>query len=77
MNVSTDLGSHWTYDIPFLDDTRSNYDSWKFRISMVLRLRGLMGIVQEVEKCLPEIAMDSKDQNAVTAIYNKWQTQNH
>jgi len=77
MNVSTDPGSHWIYNIPFLDDTRSNYDNWKFRMSTVLRLRGLMEIVLGVEKCLPEITTDSKDQDTVTVIYDKWQTQNY
>jgi len=77
MNASTDPGSHRTYDIPFLEDTGSNYDDWKFRISTVLRLRGLMEIVLGVEKCPPEMATDSKDQDTVTVLYDKWQTRNH
>ena len=44
---------------------------------MVLRLRGLMEIVLGVEKCPLEIATDSKDQDTVTVLYDKWQTQNH
>jgi len=72
MNASTDLGSHQTYNISFLDNTSLNYDDWKFRISTVLRLRGLMGIVLGVKKCLPEMAINTKDQDAVTVIYDKW-----
>ena len=53
MSGNPDPGSHRAYDIPFLDDTGSNYDDWKFRISTVLRLRGLMGIVKGEEKCPP------------------------
>ena len=77
MSGNPDPGSHRAYDIPFLDDTGSNYDDWKFRISTVLRLRGLMGIVKGEEKCPPQEAENPKDQDAVTATYEKWQTCNH
>ena len=76
MNANLDLRSHWAYNIPCLDDTGSNYDDWKFRVSTVLRLRGLMNIVKGIEKCPPEPARDSKDQDALIA-FEKWESWNH
>jgi len=76
MNANLDLRSHWAYDIPCLDDTRSNYDDWKFRVSIPLRLRGLMNIVKGVKKCLPEPIRDSKDQDTLIA-FEKWESWNH
>jgi len=77
MNTTQDIGHGRIYDIPALDDIGSNYDDWKYRISTVLKLRGLFGIVKGTEKCPPEAATDPKDQVTVTAAYNRWQTRNH
>src|SRR5215471_4410374 len=33
------------YDVPFLDDNGSNYQSWKFRTQTVLEIRGLWPVV--------------------------------
>ena len=77
MNTTQDTGHGRAYDIPALDDIGSNYDDWKFRISTVLKLRGLFGIVKGTEKCPPEVATDPKDQVTVTATYDRWQTRNH
>ena len=71
MNTTQDTGHGRAYDIPALDDIRSNYDDWKFRISTVLKLRGLFGIVKGTEKCPPEVATDPKDQVTVTAAYDR------
>ena len=76
MNANLDPRSHRAYDIPCLDDTGLNYDDWKFRVSTVLRLRGLMNIVKGIEKCPLEPARDSKDQDALIA-FEKWESRNH
>jgi len=60
-----------------LDDIGSNYNDWKYRISTVLKLRGLFGIEKRTEKCLLEVAKNPKDQVTITAAYNRWQTRNH
>jgi len=75
MNNPGSESSH--YNIPLLDNNRSNYDDWKFRISALLKIKGLMEIVRETEKCLPKKATDPKDQVVVTAAFNKWHTQNN
>ena len=36
-----------------------------------------MGIVKGEEKCPPQEAENPKDQDAVTATYEKWQTRNY
>ena len=72
-----DPGSSHGYDIPSLDNNGSNYDNWKFRISTLLKMKGLMGIVKGTEKCPPERAIDPKDQAAVTAAFDKWHAQNN
>ena len=77
MSITQDTGHGRVYDIPALDDIGSNYDDWKFRISTVLKLRGLFGIVKGTEKCPPEVAMDPKDQVTVTAANDRWQTRNY
>ena len=64
------------YNSLLLDNNGSNYDNWKFRVSTLLKMKGLMGIVRETEKCPPEKAIDPKDQVAVTAAFNKWHTWN-
>jgi len=43
-------GSNRLYDIPSLENDGSNFQTWKFRISTVLGLRGLMGLVDGTEK---------------------------
>ena len=64
------------YNIPLLDNNRSNYDNWKFRVSALLKIKGLIGIVRGTEKYLPKKVADPKDQVAVTAAFNKWHAQN-
>jgi len=71
-----DVGFSQTYDIPPLDDIGSNYDDWKLKISGLLRLRGLWGVVTGTDACPPEKAADPKDQPAVTAAFEKWQNKN-
>ena len=60
------------YNIPLLDNNRSNYNNWKFRVSALLKIKGLMGIVRGIKKCLPKKVTDPKDQVAVTAVFDKW-----
>jgi len=52
------------YDIPPLENDGSNFRAWKFRISTVLELRDLMGIVDGSVKC-PDPIFD-KNSNIVT-----------
>jgi len=59
-----------------LDNNGSNYNDWKFRISALLKIKGLMGIVRGTEKCSPEKATDPKDQVAVTTAFDKWHAWN-
>jgi len=48
----SDLGSgSGHYNIPLLDNNRSNYDDWKFRVSALLKMKGLIGIMRGTEKC--------------------------
>jgi len=77
MSATQDTGHSRVYDIPVLDGIGSNYDDWRYRISTILKLKGLFGIVKETDKCLPEVAMDPKDQITVTAAYDRWQRRNH
>jgi len=65
------------YDIPHLDNTGSNYYDWKYKVSTVLYLRGLTGIAKGTKQCLPQTALDPKDQPATTAAYEKWQACNY
>jgi len=74
--MSYNSGSGHGYDIPPLDNNRSNYDNWKFKISALLRMKGLIGITRGTEKCPSQIAEDPKDQDAVTVAFNRWYTQN-
>jgi len=59
-----------------LDNNGSNYNDWKFRISALLKIKGLMGIVRGTEKCSPKKATDPKDQVAVTTAFDKWHAWN-
>jgi len=68
---NADSGSSYRYDIPSLDNNGSNYNNWKFRVSTLLKMKGLMGIVKGTENCLPERAIDQKDQAAVTATFDR------
>jgi len=61
----------YMYNIPYLDNTGSNYHDWKYRVSTVLHLRGLTGIAEGTEQCPLEIALDPKDQSPTTAAYEK------
>jgi len=61
MSSNQETSHNRVYDIPALDDTGSNYDDWKYRITTVLKLRGLIGIVKGTERCPPEVATDPKD----------------
>lgn len=55
------------YDVPRLDNDGKNFQTWKFRIMMVLDIRGLQDIVtgKEVEPPIPEKDEDSK-------AYDNW-----
>ena len=64
------------YNIPLLDNNGSNYDDQKFRVSALLKTKGLIGIVRGTEKCPSEKATDPKNQVAVTAAFDKWYAQN-
>jgi len=64
------------YNIPLLNNNGSNYDDWKFRVSALLKIKDLMEIVREIEKCTPKKATDPKDQVAITAAFDKWHAQN-
>jgi len=74
--MSYNSGSGRGYDIPPLDNNGSNYDDWKFKVSALLRIKGLMGIARGTEKCLPQTAEDPKDQDAVTAAFDRWHARN-
>ena len=67
----------YIYNIPHLDNTGLNYHDWKYRVSTVLHLRGLIGIAEGTEQCLPQTALDPKDQPVTTAAYEKWQACNY
>ncbi|KAF8193672.1 hypothetical protein BJ912DRAFT_848217, partial [Pholiota molesta] len=41
--------SNRLYDIPSLENDGSNFQTWKYRITMVLDVRGLIGIVDGTE----------------------------
>jgi len=64
------------YNILLLDNNRSNYNDWKFRVFVLLKMKGLMEIMRETEKCPPKKTIDPKDQVAVIATFNKWHAQN-
>ena len=74
--MSYNSGSGRGYDIPPLDNNGSNYDDWKFKVSALLRMKGLMGIARGTEKCPPQTAEDPKDQDAVTAAFDRWHAWN-
>jgi len=59
----------YMYNIPYLDNTRSNYHDWKYRVLTVLYLRDLIGIAKGTKQCLLEIASDPKDQPTTTTTY--------
>jgi len=64
------------YNIPLLDSNGSNYNDWKFRVSTLLKVKGLMGIVRGTKKYPPKKVTDPKDQVVVTATFDKWHVQN-
>jgi len=43
-------GSNQLYDILYLENDSTNFQTWKYWISTVLRLQGLMGIVDSTNK---------------------------
>ena len=45
----TDKLSNRLYDIPYLDDDGSNYQSWKYCVQTVLEIRGLWKAVEGME----------------------------
>jgi len=59
------------YNISPLDNNRSNYEDWKFKVSALLRMKSLMGIARGTEKCSSQTAKDPKDQDAVTAAFDR------
>jgi len=65
------------YDIPHLDNIESNYHDWKYRVSTVLYLRGLIGIAKGTEQCSLQTTLDPKDQPTTTTTYEKWQACNY
>jgi len=71
-----DSGSGYRYEIPSLNNNRSNYNDWKFKVSTLLKIKSLIEIVKGTEKYPPEIAADLKDQVTVTVTFDKWQAQN-
>jgi Reverse transcriptase (RNA-dependent DNA polymerase)/gag-polypeptide of LTR copia-type/GAG-pre-integrase domain len=46
--------SNRLYDIPSLENDAANFQTWKFRIKMVLDIRGLLSIVDGTLKCPTE-----------------------
>ena len=69
--MSYNSGSGHGYNIPPLNNNRSNYEDWKFKVSALLRIKGLMGITRGTEKCSPQTVEDPKDQNAVTTAFDR------
>ncbi|KAG1866474.1 hypothetical protein C8R48DRAFT_564770, partial [Suillus tomentosus] len=46
----TAQASNRLYDIPSLENDGSNFQLWKYRVELILDLRGLWGIVEGSEK---------------------------
>ena len=46
--------SNRLYDVPSLENDAANFQTWKFRISMVLDIRGLLPVVDGTLKCPAE-----------------------
>ena len=44
-------GSNRLYDIPSLENDAANFQTWKFRIQMVLDIRGLWSIIDGTKEC--------------------------
>ena len=44
-------GSNRLYDIPSLENDAANFQTWKFRITTVLDIRGLLSIVDGTHQC--------------------------
>ena len=63
-------GSNRLYDIPSLENDGTNFQTWKYWISTVLRLRGLIGIVDGTIKrpILAQLANKSTNQSDI----NDW-----
>ncbi|KAF8177845.1 hypothetical protein BJ912DRAFT_856692 [Pholiota molesta] len=58
---SVTAASNRLYDIPSLENDGSNFQTWKYRITMVLDVRGLIGIVDGTEvKPLPQASTSGK-----------------
>ncbi|KIL57633.1 hypothetical protein M378DRAFT_16140, partial [Amanita muscaria Koide BX008] len=55
--------SNRLYDIPSLENNGSNFQTWKFRIKMVLDIRGLWPVVEGTSACPQDIKSDD---------YTKW-----
>jgi len=58
-------------NIPLLDNNRSNHNDWKFRVFVLLKMKDLMEIMKETEKCPPKKTIDPKDQVAVIDMSKK------
>ncbi|KAG8705258.1 hypothetical protein FRC08_001748 [Ceratobasidium sp. 394] len=76
MSSTDHYSSKKTYEIPLLKDDGSNYNAWKFRQTTVLRLRGLLGIVNGTDM-LPDplTGADAKDVAKIKTYDNevtKW-----
>ncbi len=69
--MSTNSASGRLYDIPFLENDGSNFQTWKYRISMVLDIRGLWPIVEGTEGCPPE-GTTAEEKKAQDPLIEKW-----
>ncbi|EUC57664.1 Copia-like polyprotein/retrotransposon, partial [Rhizoctonia solani AG-3 Rhs1AP] len=75
--TSETYASRKTYEIPLLKDDGSNYNAWKFRQTIVLKLRGLFGIVNGTDSLPAELS--SADAKVATKVSDqaeavkKWQ----
>jgi len=56
-------GSNQLYDIPYLENNGTNFQTWKYQICTVLRLQGLMKIVDGTTKRLTLIQSANKSTN--------------
>ncbi|KIK73446.1 hypothetical protein PAXRUDRAFT_178386, partial [Paxillus rubicundulus Ve08.2h10] len=37
------------YDIPPLENDKTNFQNWKYRVSMILNIQGLIGLIDDTE----------------------------
>jgi len=63
-------GSNWLYNIPYLENNGTNFQTWKYRICTVLRLQGLMKIVDGTTK--RPILIQSADKSTNQSDINDW-----